>query len=67
MNCKDGRTVDNNPVISAFFENDLPSFKKQYTAGEIETHIDFDNWRNQPLVWQRKKRIFEKNKTINEG
>lgn len=36
-------------------------------GGDIETHLDYDNWKKFPSVWPRKKEILEKNKIINEG
>lgn len=65
------RNTSNNAVISAFFDNDLPNFKKEYASGgELETHIEYDNWLNQPIVWERKRKIEQEGKYLigdNEG
>ena len=54
------RTVDNNPIIQAWFENDKPILTKNYSEpGNVEVLIDYDNWLEFPSVWPRKKKIIE--------
>lgn len=62
LNCSAGRTVLNNPIIQAWFENDKPLLTKTYSsAGDIEDP-DINNWKDQDSVWQRKKKIVESGK-----
>jgi hypothetical protein len=58
MNCdfELNRTVQNSPVIAAFFENDRALFWEAYKEKNANSIvIDFDNWRNMPPVWSRRK------------
>lgn len=56
MNCdfESQRTPDNSPVIAAYFENDLPLFKKIYSNNSRPIRIDPDNWKESDPIWKKR-------------
>lgn len=55
MNCgfTDGRTVDNSPVIRAFWENDRGLFYDEYKDANVRPkNPDINDWRKEETVWR---------------
>jgi len=48
------RTPQNDAIVAAYFENDMPLFKQIYSDNNREIQISYDNWQQAEAVWHRK-------------
>ena len=52
-----GKTVDHAPIFDAQTFFDKPIFDAMYSTPEAATsrvHLDLDNWKNSPEIWERR-------------
>ena len=51
-----GETGDHGPMHRAYYENDLPLFRKIYGGDDALTRtvVSLDNWKDSPARWERR-------------
>ena len=64
MNCdwKPGLTEKDSPAIAAHVENDYPLFQELYKDNSRPICIDIENWRDSPIIWERREKVNALNK-----